>query len=760
MLPRARNTAASSSLFAILVLILFTSLICLPASAQTLPDSGWWWNPAASGTGYFIERQGTAIFMVSYLYASNGQATWLLAQGNMSGSTFSAPLQQGCCGQTINGAYQAPTSQPSPGNVSITFSDAQHGSMTTPGGTFPIQRFSFTGTSTIQPPQAGAPLSGWWWNPDESGRGFGIEFQGNRMFMGAFMYNTDSTPICYLDDQTMQTPTSATGTWMQGCCGQTLTGPYQPAQSVTGPGSLTIQFTSSITATLTLPNGRQIPLQRFQFGPTPALPTAVTTYHNDLARTGANLNETILMPQNVNSTKFGKLASYTVDGQVYAQPLVVPNLTIAGATHNVVFVATEHDSVYAFDADGKITTPFWTRSFINPPSVIPAQSSDTEGISPEIGVTGTPVIDLNSKTMYLVAMTNESGNNVFRLHALDLATGAEKFGGPVVLNPSVPGTGFGNVGGTVTLDPGSYQRPGLLLYGGNVYVAWGHDPHGFIASYNATTLAQTAVFCTSPNGKGAAIWMGGGAPAVDPGGSIYVMTGVDADSTTSGYSDAFVRFNTGLQVLDFFQPSNNAFLTANDADLGSGAPVILPDNHAGTPQVLVGAGKDGRIFLLDRTHLGGFNSSSDQVVQEFQSGTQQFDNFFDTPAYWNNLLYYHAENDVLRAFTFQQNTGLIWPNAAATSTTTFGIHGATASVSAANLQSGIVWELQVDQAPSGGPAILHAYQATDVSKELYNSTQAGTRDTAGPAVKFTVPTVVNGHVYVGTANQLDIYGLL
>jgi len=482
---------------------------------------------------------------------------------------------------------------------------------------------------------------------------------------------------------------------------------------------------------------------------------AVTTYHNDLTRQGANTAETTLTPANVNSGSFGKLATYSVDGQVYPQPLIIPALGINGSTHNVMYVATEHDSVYAFDADGGGT--LWSKSLLGP-GMTPAPSSDTEGVSPEIGVLSTPVIDRNSGTIYLVAMVRNNGTNQFWLHALSITDGAEKFGGPKQINPTVSGTGAGNVGGKLTIEGGCYQRTGLALANGNVYVGFGHCSHGWVVAYNAATLAQAAVFNSSPNGKGAAIWSSGGAPAVDSSGNLFIETGVDADSTvSSGFSNAFLKLSPGLTVLDDFIPSNTAFLTQNDADLGSGSPIILPDNSSSHPHELIGSGKDGRIFVVDRDHMGGFSSSANNVVQIVQSGVRQFDNFFDTPAFWNGSVYYHAEGDVLRQFHW--SNGLLSTSPFAVGTVVYGVHGATPSVSSNGTSNGIVWELQVDGQPNN-PAVLHAYNANNVGTELYSSNQNASRDSAGPAVKFTAPTIANGKVYVPAGHQVNIYGLL
>ena len=359
-------------------------------------------------------------------------------------------------------------------------------------------------------------------------------------------------------------------------------------------------------------------------------------------------------------------------------------------------------------------------------------------------------------------MVTDRSDRTFRLHALEISSGKEKFGGPVQITASVAGTGGETTNGRVNLSGGCYQRSGLALVDGVVYISFGHCLHGWVVGYDATSLAQTAVFNTTPNGQGGAIWMGGGAPAADVAGNLYVITGVDANSFAPGYNNSFLRIGKDASgnfgALDFFTPSNNAFLLQNDADLGSGSPMVLPDNTSAHPHELVGAGKDGRIFIVDRDKMSGFNTP-DGMVQVDQRGNTQFDVFFDTPAYWNGTIYYHGEQDVLEAY--QYSNGMINPAIPTTrASAVFGQHGATPSVSANGAVGGIVWEIQSDAWRTGGPAVLHGYDATNVSKELYNSSQSGTRDVAGPAVKFTVPTIADGHVFVGTANELDVYGLI
>jgi hypothetical protein len=492
----------------------------------------------------------------------------------------------------------------------------------------------------------------------------------------------------------------------------------------------------------------------------------VLTYHNDGQRTGLNANETILSPSNVNASSFGKQFSYPVDGQVYAQPLFVSSLSnIAGSVHNVVFVATEHNSVYAFDADGLSPKALWQKNF-GPP----VASSAVEGVSPEKGITGTPVIDGTTDTLYVVA---ETQGGIFKLHALDLHDGSEKFGGPVQVTATVAGTGFDSVNGSITLERSCLQRPGLALVNGVVFISFGGCPHGWLLGYDAASLRQVSKLNTTPNGGGGALWMSGGAPATDGLGNLYVMTGVDFGDPAPGFNDAFLKLRAAdLSVLDSFTPSNEAFLRKNDADLGSGAPMLLPDNASAHPHELVGGGKDGRVFVLDRDHMGGFNpptnpacdntstppTSCDNVVQTIPDiGNAQFDNIFETPAYFNGLVYFHPQTATLQAFQYSNGT----LSRVASASTIFGDHGATPSVSANGNSGGIVWELQVDAWSTNGPAVLHAAAAANVATELYNSSQAANgRDTAGPAVKFTTPTVANGRVYVGTGNQLDVYGLL
>jgi hypothetical protein len=502
----------------------------------------------------------------------------------------------------------------------------------------------------------------------------------------------------------------------------------------------------------------------------------VLTQHNDNARTGLNTNETVLTPANVSSTNFGQLFTQSVDGFVYAQPLVMTNVAIPGkGIHNVVFVATEHDSVYAFDADndsGGNVLPLWHTSFINPAAgvtSVPSADINCTDLLPEIGITSTPVIDPVSGTIYVEAKTEEVTNGVMtffhRLHALDVATGAEKFGGPVAIQTSVPGNGDGNDGaGNVPFDPMMHMnRPGLLLSKGVVYLGYAshcdNGPyHGWLIGYDAQTLAFSNVFNTTPNGGLGGIWQSGNGPAADTNGNIFVMTGNGTfDSTTNNdYGDSFLKISTsnGLQLADYFTPSNQDDLNSGDVDLGSAGPMLLPDSIGSVAHrhLLVSGSKAGTIYLVDRDSMGGFDPVNDNIVEELPNAVG---GSWSSPAYFNNTIYYLGSGDVLNAFPISQ--AFISPTPSAQGPDSFGFPGATPSISASGTNNGIVWVIQTDAFGNNGPAILHAYDATNVALELYDSDNVN--QDPGGAVKFAVPTIANGKVYTGAQYTLAVYGL-
>jgi hypothetical protein len=502
----------------------------------------------------------------------------------------------------------------------------------------------------------------------------------------------------------------------------------------------------------------------------------VFTQHNDMGRTGQNLQETVLTPSNVNPTQFGKLYSFPVDGYVYAQPLYVQNVSMAGqGNRNVVFVATEHDSVYAFDADSNSPTPLWHTSLINPAAGITTVSStdlnSCEDIVPEIGITATPVIDPSTGTLYVAAKTKENGNYFWRLHALDITTGLEKIS-PVVIQGTVPGTGAGNDGQGHVAFNSQWQnnRPGLLVLNGVIHLGFGsfcdYGPyHGWIFSYDAASLKPLGVFNTTPNGNDGAIWQGGGGIAADSSGYLYVATGngtFDASTGGSDYGDSVLKLQlqgSGLAVVDYFTPYNEAALSANDEDLGSGGPLLLADQSGSYPHLLAVAGKGGTLYLLSRDNLGKFQTGSDgQIVQaipsEFPAGDQ---GLFGVAAYWNGKAFFNAGPDHLKAFTLSNDKFSTPP---VVGPDLLGPKGASPSISSNGASNGIVWLLQADAYSTKGPAVLHAYNASNVTQELYISNQAGSRDQAGPAVKFSVPTIANGKVFVGSGNSVTVYSLL
>jgi hypothetical protein len=492
--------------------------------------------------------------------------------------------------------------------------------------------------------------------------------------------------------------------------------------------------------------------------------SAVLTYHNDDVRDGAYLEEVTLTPSNVNSTQFGKLASYPVDGQIYGQPLYMPQLTMPSGTHDVVFVATQNNSVYAFDADATSgnTTTFWHVNF-----GAPVGAYDEYGPWPYVGILSTPVIDATTNTMYLVAHVN-GDNPEYRLHAIDVTTGAD-------LVTSVPVSGSYNGD---SLNNGCYQRMGLALdpVTNWIYIPVGSCPHGWIFAYDKTSLAQEAIFESTNGAEGGGFWSSGGAAVIDDAsGDVYIMSGVDAGdqqwingNTMVGYNDSFLRLNpTTLTVMDYFAPDDNYTLAVNDVDLGSGGNILMPGSST-YPHITIGGGKDGNIFVVNGDDMGGFNDTSNNVLETVHIGTQQYDNIFSTPAYWNGNVYFHSSQDVLRAFSWNPNAA-VGQQLSTTSTSAgshvYSTHGATVSVSANGTSNGIVWDIDnsayIGNNPTAsGLAVLHAYDATNVATELYNSSQAGTRDQAGQALKFTVPTIANGRVYVPTATELDIYGEL
>ncbi len=501
--------------------------------------------------------------------------------------------------------------------------------------------------------------------------------------------------------------------------------------------------------------------------------TDVLTYHNDNGRTGQALHEQVLSSANVNTNHFGKLWILPVDGKVDAQPLYAAGVAIRGrGEHNVLIVPTEHDSVYAFDADS--TNTFWHVSMLGT-NETPSDDRGCSQVELEIGVTATPVIDRQlgpNGAVFVVAMSKDGSGDYFqRLHALDLATGADRVAA-VTVAATYPGTGDNSSGGNVIFDPAQYkERAGLLLLNGVIYTAWASHcdirPYtGWIIGYDEYTLSQTSILNVTPNGNEGAVWMAGDGLASDSSNDIYFLDGngsFDPTLTTNGFptqgdfGNAFIKLSTASNVLavaDYFATYTNAYENDNDLDLGSGGELVLPDMTDGlghTRQLAVGAGKDQNIYLVDRTNMGKFNPANDNAIYQKLSNVLS-GQVYSTPAYFNGTLYYGSVGDYIKAFPFQSAR-----LTAVSSQTpgTFAYPGATPGISANGTSNAILWATE-----NTSPAVLHAYDATNLTHELYNSSQApGGRDQFGVGNKFITPTIASARVYVGTTNDVGVFGL-
>ncbi|HUE55804.1 MAG TPA: hypothetical protein VMO76_08230 [Candidatus Udaeobacter sp.] len=499
----------------------------------------------------------------------------------------------------------------------------------------------------------------------------------------------------------------------------------------------------------------------------------VITYHYDNGRSGQNLNETALTPANVNSTTFGKKGEFTVDGLVDAQPLYLSQVAIGGQKKNVLYVATEHGSVYAFDADsinGTTSTFLWKTSTLGSGET----TSDNRGcsqVTPEIGITSTPVIDRSRNAIYVVAMSKNSDGTYFqRIHALDLTTGQELFGGPKNITATYPGTGDNSSGGNVVFDPKQYkERPGLLQINGTMYTTWSSHcdarPYtSWVMAFSADTLAQTGVLNLAPNGSEGGIWMAGTAPAADASGNLFFIIGNGTFDTTldsNGFpvngdcGNCFVKLSTsaGLKLADYFTPHNTVAESNADTDFGSGGGILLldvTDSGGNTRHLSVGAGKDSIIYVVDRDSMGKFSANTDQIYQEISG--QLGGGVYSMPAFFNNTVYYGAVGDALKAFPV--TTARLAAVPSSQSTHHFSYPGTTPSVSANGTANAIVWAIE------NSGAILFAYDAASLTTELYDSNQAANNRDHFSGNKFITPMVANGRVYVGTPNSVAVFGLL
>jgi hypothetical protein len=520
----------------------------------------------------------------------------------------------------------------------------------------------------------------------------------------------------------------------------------------------------------------------------PGFFNGVYSWRNDNSLTGQNTQETTLTPSNVNAAQFGKLFGCPVDGQIYAQPLYLSNVTIASqGIHNVVYVATENDSVYAFDADANPCQTLWQVSFTDstlgitavPATDIPGQTD----IAPVIGITGTPVIDPNSATLYVVAKTKENSAYFQRLHALDLTTGAEKFGGPATIQAAVNGSGDGSASGKISFDSLSLtenQRSALLLAGGNIYVAFDSygdtDPfHGWLLAYDAADLAKgaVAVFNSTPNGSHGGIGESGAAPSSDANGNVFVVTSdgtFDASVGGNDYAETLLKLqvnsaSSGFTLADTFTPYNEKTLELQQKYFGSTGVLLLPGSAGGAVNLAIAGSEAGSLYLLDRDNLGGFGGPNgpDKVVQTLCLGLP----LSGTPAYWVSgstpTVYVAAAGDNLKTFPLANgafsspscSSGPAVPSSQSSDTFTVG---ASPVISSNGSSNGIVWALDTSGYVTPSPAVLRAYDATNLANELYASPSSGST-AAGFAVKFAVPTVANGKVYIGTQNELSVFGL-
>jgi len=509
--------------------------------------------------------------------------------------------------------------------------------------------------------------------------------------------------------------------------------------------------------------------------PTPTQHTDVLTYKNDLARSGQNLTESVLTPANVKSSSFGLLRTLAADGKVDATPLYISALTVQGSAHNVVFIASESDSVYAYDADSG--TLLWHVSLLpagEDVNDVPAYGCSQ--VTPTIGVTSTPVIDRNAGAhgiIYLVAMSRTSASNTFhqRLHALDITTGAESLGGPVEIAASYP-----TLGGPTTFDPAQYEeRAALLLANGTVYTSWtshcdAYPYTGWIIAYNSSTLAPTAVLNVAPNsgGMGPAIWMSGGGPAADAAGNVYLLTANGVFETTldangfpnqGDFGNSFLKLSTAggtLAVNDYFTMYNAPEESSRDADLGSGGIMLLPDlqDSGGTVRHLaVGAGKDGNLYVVNRDSMGRFNSASNQQIWQQLTGAVA-PGIWSTPAYFNGALYFGPNNGTLLRFAI--NAARISTSPTSKSSVRFAYPGTSPAISANGTSNAILWAHE-----NTNPAVLHAYDAGNLASELYNSAQAANgRDQFGAGNKFITPVIADGKVFIGTQSGVAVFGLL
>ncbi|MDP9340238.1 MAG: hypothetical protein M3P45_15365 [Acidobacteriota bacterium] len=661
-------------------------------------------------TSATVQTGGTR--SISATVQNDGQnkgVTWSLSGSGCSGSacgTLSATSS--ASGSSIT--YKAPGTVPSPATVTLTAKSVTDTSKSA-SATFTIVAVSSGSvTVSVSPKRAGLTT-------------------GQKQTFTASVSGSSTTSVTWEVD-TVPGGNSSTGTIGSD-------GVYSPPSS---PGTHTVGARSVADSTVSA----SATVSVTDLG-------GVYTYHNNLNRDGVNSKEYALNTSNVKSSTFGKRFACSIDAAAYAQPLWVANVSIGGGTHNVLIAATQHDTVYAFDADASPCHTYWSRSLLaSGETWATAGDVGTDDITPDIGIVGTPVIDSSTKTIYVVSKSKNGGTFHQRLHALSLVDGSEKFSGPQEINFTSGGHTFNPLR--------QNERCGLALVNGVVYIAYashGDQPtyYGWVVGYNASSLAQASVFNDNPNSAFGGIWMSGGAPAADSSNNLYVITGNGNFDGNTEFGDSFLKLSTGsgVHVSSFFTPSNESSLNGSDADLGAGGAAILVDqNSSPVPHLVIGGGKEGKLYLLNRDSLGGKNSTDSGAVQTFNVGN----GIFATPAFWQNTLYLGLAFDHVKALAFDVPSGKFNTAPTSQSPGSFGFPGSTPSVSSQGSSNGIVWAIQ----KGGGAAILHAYDATNLATELWNSSN-NSADQAGGAVKFNVPTIANGKVYVGTSREISVYGL-
>lgn len=501
--------------------------------------------------------------------------------------------------------------------------------------------------------------------------------------------------------------------------------------------------------------------------------TQVTTSQYDNSRSGATSNERYLTPQNVNAKQFGKLGAFKVDGAVYAQPLFVPSVDIPHkGRHNVIFVATEHDSVYAFDAYDPAAPPLWQVSFLDKARGSVPLSEDMVQcpfIRPEVGITSTPVIDIKTGTLYVLARTairHAVGDNEYfqHLHALAITTGVEKFGGPKLITASVLGRGAGRSNRQVDFDPlHENPRAALTLANNKIYLTWASscdvDPyHGWVMAYSPQTLEQKAVLNVNPDGSEAGIWLSDTGPAVDSEGNLYVPTGNGTFDATSGgrdYGDSVLKLDgSSLVIRDYFTPFDQADILAGDSDVGSSGPTLLPDQPGPHRHLLLQPTKHSILYVIDRDQMGKFHAEGDAIPQRIPMAGGGY----GAIAYWNGHAFFAASDDYLRDYAIKN--GQFTLNAS--SSTKFANPGATPTVSSDGNKNAILWAIATKtwNGPDTKPAVLYAFDATKLGTPIYTSEQNSQRDRAALATRFVIPIVVSGHVYFAARGEVEVYGLL